>query len=159
MAESTQTLSCLLLPVVDKFLLLPNVSIAEIVDYAKTEASTNGPKWLLGHIDWRGLRLPVVSYDALNGGASDAGALHEGDSAAPSNTKGRIAILNTIGATHDKRPFIAMVTQGIPRLAKVNSEMLQPIEGETGPADLMLVELEGQTAVIPNIEYIEAQLA
>ena len=41
MSENAQILPCVLLPVIDRQLLLPNVSVAEIVDYAST--GTGGP--------------------------------------------------------------------------------------------------------------------
>lgn len=148
MSENPQILSCVLLPVVDRQLLLPNVSVAEIVDYAQPEPVDNGPAWLMGYLVWRGIRLPVISYDAANGG----------DAVFPETQRGRIAVLNTITDTHQRLPFVAIVTQGIPRLAKVEESLLRQLEADTGPADLMVVDMEGQTLTIPNVEYLE-QLA
>ncbi|MFE8070195.1 chemotaxis protein CheW [Marinobacteraceae bacterium S3BR75-40.1] len=146
MAENQEILSCVTIPVADRQLLLPNVSIAEIVDYAEPEAA-DGPEWLHGYLQWRGLRLPVVSYEAANG----AGSVPP-----PAGRRGRIAVLNTISEYHDRLPFLALVTQGIPRQAKVEASQLQVRDGaETGPADIMVVNFEGEELTIPSLEYLE----
>lgn len=146
MAENSKVLPCVLIPVTDRQLLLPNVSIAEIVDYAEPELSTDGPDWLAGFLNWRGIRLPVISYDAANGRTTSL----------PENARGRVAILNTIGDGHGAMPFLAMITQGIPSQTKLSEAQVNQSEGETGPADLMVVDVDGHTAYIPNLEYLES---
>lgn len=146
MADSSQVLPCVLIPVTDRQLLLPNVSIAEIVDYAEPETTEDGPAWLVGYLNWRGLKLPVISYDGANGG----------EKRQPDAVRGRIAVLNTISQSHQNMPFLAMITQGIPSQAKLTEEQVQETEGETGPADLMVVDVDGHTAYIPNLEYLES---
>ncbi|SFL89436.1 chemotaxis protein CheW [Marinobacter zhejiangensis] len=145
MSENSQLLPCVMIPMAGQQLLLPNVSIAEIVDYASVERRDNAPLWLLGDIQWRGLTLPVISYDIANGGKAGA----------PASSRGRVAILNTIGEHHNSLPFLAIVTQGIPSQARIASSQVQEREGEPGPADLMLVDVDGEGARIPNLEYLE----
>lgn len=146
MAENSQVLPCVLIPVTDRQLLLPNVSLAEIVDYAEPVRAEDGPDWLVGYLNWRGLDLPVISYDAANGGTA----------VSPDSHRGRVAVLNTISASHPEMPFLAMVTQGIPSQTKLSEPQIRESEGETGPADLMVVDVEGHTAYIPNLEYLES---
>jgi len=52
---------CVLIPVRDQTLLLPNVAIAEIVDY-DLETDNSERRWFLGRIQWRGVSLPVLSW-------------------------------------------------------------------------------------------------
>lgn len=149
MSENNQTLSCVIIPMNGRQLLLPNVTIAEVVDYASSDAGANTPEWLVGHLNWRGLELPVISYDAANGAALTI----------PGDNRGRIVVLNTIGDRHQQVPFMALVTQGIPSQARLTDEQIRTLDGETGPADLMQVEVEGDTAWIPNLEYLESLAA
>ncbi|MBS8239835.1 chemotaxis protein CheW [Marinobacter lipolyticus] len=149
MSENSQTLSCVIIPMNGRQLLLPNVTIAEVVDYASSDAGANTPEWLVGHLNWRGLELPVISYDAANGAALTI----------PGDNRGRIVVLNTIGDRHQQVPFMALVTQGIPSQARLTDEQIRTLDGETGPADLMQVEVEGDTAWIPNLEYLESLAA
>lgn len=146
MTDTTQTLTCVLIPMKDRQLLLPNVSVAEVVDHATDLAPGNGPDWLAGYLEWRGLRLPVVSYEAANGG----------DPIHPARGRGRVVVLNTIGAHHQALPFLAVVTQGIPSQTRLEATQIQASgDGSTGPADLMIVDLEGEQVYIPNMEFLE----
>ncbi|AZZ90064.1 chemotaxis protein CheW [Hahella sp. KA22] len=146
MVEQTSgQISCLLIPVQGKNLLLPNASIAEIVDYQAPEPVEDGADWLLGYIRWRGLRLPLMSYDKANKSASGAQSAHT-----------RIAVTNTIGDKHKQLPFMAFVTQGLPRLMKVRSEEVSAHEkADLGPMDKMMVKVSGEEAIIPSLEQME----
>jgi chemosensory pili system protein ChpC len=146
MNENSQTLPCVMIPVSDRQLLLPNVSIAEVVDFNSSDAGPNTPDWLVGFLDWRGLTLPVISYDAANGGQLTV----------PGDNRGRIIVLNTIGAQHNQAPFMALITQGIPSQTRLDESQLRTLEGEAGPADIMQVEVDGEPAWIPNLEFLEA---
>ncbi len=146
MKDNTHVLSCVIIPMRDHQLLLPNVSIAEVVDYAKVEPRDAMPDWLLGDLEWRGLTLPALSYDAANGSAT----IETGDG------RGRVVILNTIGDGHHKLPFIALVTQGIPSQIRLTEKQIRAVEGDIGPADLMQVDVEGETVCIPNLTYLES---
>ncbi|HLV77907.1 MAG TPA: chemotaxis protein CheW [Marinobacter sp.] len=146
MNDNSQTLSCVMIPVSDRQLLLPNVSIAEVVDLNSTDPDPNAPDWLVGFLSWRGLTLPVVSYDVANGGLLTV----------PGENRGRIIVLNTIGQGHDQAPFMALVTQGIPSQIRLEESQLRKLDSEPGPADLMQVEVDGEAAWIPNLEYLES---
>nr|WP_285903248.1 chemotaxis protein CheW [Alkalimarinus sediminis] len=137
------------MPVVGGSLVLPNVSVAEIVDYQTPEAIPDSPEWFLGNIKWRGVTLPVISYERLN------------DTPLPDNLNNtRIAVINTIGKDHQALPFFALVTQGIPRQTKIDQESIKEVEeGDAlGAADLMKVVIMGDEAIIPNVEYIESMI-
>lgn len=83
------------------------------------------PDWLVGYLNWRGLDLPVISYDAANGGHL----------AVPGDNRGRVVVLNTIGEHHHDMPFMALVTQGIPSQARLTEADIRQREDENGPAD------------------------
>ncbi|MDX1635495.1 MAG: chemotaxis protein CheW [Marinobacter sp.] len=146
MSDNSQLLPCVMIPMIDRQLLLPNVSIAEVVDYVGSEPDRDAPEYILGRLNWRGLDLPVISYDAANGGRA----------VIPQGNRGRIIVLNTIGQHHAELPFMAIVTQGIPSQARLTEDQIRPLEAEVGPADLMVVDVDGHTAHIPNLEYLES---
>ncbi|WP_077529985.1 chemotaxis protein CheW [Vreelandella utahensis] len=144
MAENPEQLSCVLIPVQDTTLLLPNVSIAEIVDYEPDPADED-QEWVLGRLQWRGVNLPVLSWEAANGG----------DPFPPEGRRGRILVLNTITERHEAMPFMAMATRGIPRQAKVSPEELRREPDADGDATLMTVIFEGEHCVIPDMAVLE----
>jgi len=147
MAKTTGQISSLFIPVTHNNLLLPNAAVAEIIDYVPPEPVSGTPAWFLGYVQWRGVQLPVLSYDLING--HEAGAL---------SPRARIAVINSIGEQHKSLPFFALLCQGIPRLVKVQQEEISEQEQPGGPADQMLVRVSGEDAAIPNLEFLARQL-
>lgn len=139
---------CVLVPVGDIRLLLPNATIAEVITQSEPEPFPEGPAWLLGRIDWRGWQVPVVSFTTLAG-------LEHGDA----ELSVRVAVLKALGG-NPKLPFIAVLTQGFPRLTTLNSELIIPThDGKPLPLGVAAnVLVRDDVAVIPDLEWIEATL-
>jgi chemosensory pili system protein ChpC len=138
---------CLLIPLKDKNLILPNVAVAEIVPFSHLLTTASNVDWMLGRIDWRGVPIPVVCYEML----SNQGA------PAP-NPDARFAIINGVG-DHAEMPFYAMLVQGIPRLMHVHEDDIQTVEAmNMGPYDQSAVTIEREPAIIPNLDLVEQEL-
>jgi chemosensory pili system protein ChpC len=146
MAEAPEQIASLLIPMIGRPLLLPNVAIAEIVTWDEPEKSEGAPPWLLGKIDWRGSPIPVVSLELMN--SSDIEDAHVGQ---------RLAVINGVGEY--KNSFYAISVQGIPRLVRVFPEELGNEESATeDQAYDMMVMVSGERAVIPDLVTVERAL-
>lgn len=139
---------CVLVPVGEARMLLPNATIAEVVTHSAPEPVEGAPDWLLGRIAWRGWRVPLVSFTRLCGA-------EEGDAELSS----RVAVLKTLGG-NAQMPFMALVTQGFPRLTTLNAELIIPTHDgtELPPGIRARVLVRDDVAVIPDMEGIEAEL-
>ena len=144
MSDSQKIIACLYLPVHQQQLLLPNVSVAEVVSYQAPTEPKDKPDYFLGYVSWRGINIPVISFEQAN---------QQQSLKATSNA--RIVVINTIGEHHKELPFFAIVTQGIPRLVKVASDLIKPVKGKNDKAELSTIKLDGEEAVIPNLAYLE----
>jgi len=144
-SDDQSIIPSLYLPVSKQQLLLPNVSVAEVVSYQAPTNSPTTPDYFLGMIEWRGINIPVISYELAN---------KEIPSKLTKNA--RIAVINTIGKHQASLPFFAIVTQGIPRLVKVQDDLIKSIEKNTGKADSIIVKVDGEEAIIPDIEFLES---
>lgn len=133
----------LMIPLATDTLLLPTVTVAEIVSPTTPEAVPDSPDWLLGYIHWRDQRVPLMSVELLSGGAM----------AQPRATS-RVVILNNTGVSQDL-PFIAIVADGIPKLAHVAAEDLSISDNSPGAFQNMRVILNGEEAVIPEVSSLE----
>lgn len=143
-SDSHQEVASLLVPIVDKLLLMPNVTVAEIVPVAQVLPVANSPEWLLGEFPWRELKLPLISYEMLNGHAKPG-----------INSRCRIAVLNTTDEANDVG-FVAILTQGLPRLARVTpDEIVESKDAPTDNYDEMAISWSGELASIPAIARIE----
>ena len=144
MSDTQKIIACLYLPVNQQQLLLPNVSIAEVVGYQTPEEPIDKPDYFLGYVTWRGIRIPLLSYELANS-----------QSASKITANARIAVINSIGEHHDALPFFAILTQGIPRLVKVASDLIKPVKSKVNKAETTTVKIDGEEAVIPNLSFLE----
>lgn len=140
---------CVLVPVGQLRLLLPNATVAEVITLPTPEPVEGAPEWLLGRIAWRGWRVPLVSFTKLAGAP-------EGDA----DLAVRVAVLKALG-NNARLPFIAVVTQGFPRLTTLNAELIIPThDGAPLPSGVKAqVLVRDDIAVIPDLEGIEVELA
>jgi len=130
-------------------LVLPNTAIAEVVAYTQPELPEEGaPEWFLGHISWRGYRVPVASYEQMIN-----------QSGSKPDRRSRFIILNSITADSNL-PFYGLLATGIPRLMSVDSNSIQnaPEIGETDSLIMRHVIVDKHAAVIPDQYELEALL-
>ncbi|MEW9624046.1 chemotaxis protein CheW [Rhodanobacter geophilus] len=139
---------CVLVPAGSLRMLLPNATVAEVITQPAHETVDGAPDWLVGRITWRGWRVPLVSFARLAGAG-------EGDA----ELTVRVAVLKALGG-HPKLPFIALLTQGFPRLTTLNAELIIPTHdgNELSPGVRAQVLVRDDVAVIPDLEGIEGEL-
>lgn len=139
-----QEVASLLIPMNGNMLLVPNVTVAEIVPVSQVTPVLRSPDWYLGNCRWREQTVPLLAYEVLNG-----------DEKPFVNARSRFAVLNTTG-TDNSLPFIAVLTQGLPRLARVTDEEITKRDDVDNKAfELMHVSWAGEEAVIPDIPKME----
>lgn len=142
----------LLLPLAGTRLLVPNAVVAEVVGFSGANSdSEDGPSWLLGEITWQGKQVPVLSFEAMR----------EGGRPAALNPRARVAILNCIMGASDL-VSLGIVTEGHPHLVRVDRGILtfdDRQEPESDSPVLCRVFIANAEALIPNLEFIEKELA
>ena len=135
---------CMLLPMVGYSIILPTVTVAEMSSVKPLLPVKETPDWLLGMYEWRNTKVPVIAIDVLNGEKKE-----------DINPNGRIAVLNGTGVT-EKLPFIALHTQGIPRMARVgDKDIVEDPDGKKKPFNLMHVKVGLDSYVLPDVAALE----
>ena len=140
--------ACLFIPVKEKTLLLPNVSVAEIISFEQPVRRPEMPPWFLGHVEWRNTLVPVVSFELANGERPDL-----------DDSIDRIAVINSVSA-QSRMPFFAIPVTGIPRLVRVTPESIAPMSTRHKLAEHAAVTVgeQKEEAVIPNLDHLERML-
>lgn len=142
--KKVQEVASLLIPIQGRLLLAPNVTVAEIVPVSQVIPVADAPAWYLGNCSWREQTIPLLSFEVMNG--EDKPGV---------SSRSRFAVLNTTGV-NESLPFIAILTQGLPRLARVTEEEITEREdADNKPFELMHVSWAGEEAVIPHVEAME----
>ncbi|MDO8343402.1 MAG: chemotaxis protein CheW [Cellvibrio sp.] len=142
--KKVQEVASLLIPIQGRLLLAPNVTVAEIVPVSQVIPVEGAPAWYLGNCSWREQTIPLLSFEVMNGEDKPGVA-----------SRSRFAVLNTTGV-NESLPFIAILTQGLPRLARVTEEEISEREdADNKTFELMHVSWAGEEAVIPHVEAME----
>lgn len=142
------TVRCLLLPLYNMTLLVPNTMVAEVIDYKPADSAAQMPEWITGILPWRGKNIPVVSFEHLLG----QDVIFRSDD-------NRYVICNTLNG-NARVPFIAIEVQGIPYLSMVNNEMLEPDNenNDEEPAVLVSLRLNKERVIVPNLDVFEKMI-
>lgn len=142
--KKIEEVASLLIPVQGRQLLAPNVTVAEIVPVSQVVPVQDAPAWYLGNCSWREQTIPLLAFEVMNG-----------EDKPNVTSRSRFAVFNTTGI-HESLPFIAIITQGLPRLARVTEEEITEREdADKKPFELMHVSWAGEEAVIPDVEAME----
>jgi chemosensory pili system protein ChpC len=149
--KSADEVYAVLMKLAGDTLLLPNAAIAEVVSAERLqEAAAGGPAWLAGTINYNELTLPVLRFEVMNGGTQ-----------AEDTRRLRVAILHGITERLHAGQY-AVLCQGYPHLVTLNREALKKeSRAATDREDLVLarVKIANTSALIPNLELMEAELA
>ena len=140
----TRHLTGLLLPLSDRNLILPNVAVAELVDYQQGTFDLDTPPWYLGRVTWRNRQIPLLSFESACGQKTVIGE------------RARIVILNALGGRADLK-FIALLVQGIPRSCKLDSQ-LSYVDVPLCALEQAAVQVGEQVAKVPDLLALEGLL-
>jgi len=145
----TQTeIRCMLIPLHEGRLLLPNAAVAEVIGYRDPDPVANGADWLQGRVSWRQRDLPVVDFERMLGRPDLGGGIRQ-----------RIAVCYALSPDAD-RPMLGIVAQGIPRLLRVSRQAIESADaGEPGESPVrMTLSVGGESLLVPDLDYLQAQL-
>lgn len=137
----TREIRTIVAPLMTGHILLPNVTVAELMGFVVPEPLKEGPEWILGELVWNGWQVPVISIEPL---------LVKGHSNSVSS-KARILIIKTLGESTQVN-YLGLLIQGLPRLRKVTSEnLVENNKGEDHELVFSRVTIDELDAFIPDI--------
>jgi len=141
--NTEDVIRCMLLPLAEDWLLLPNVTVAEVIAFVEPkQVSEDGI--LLGHIDWRGVNVPVMSFEDVCGLAKKENSIRD-----------RLAILyNPEGDT--KKPYIGIKLTDIPKSFRAEANNLIEENISIERTDLIVKQLSNdeRRLFIPDMDAI-----
>lgn len=140
----TSNLTGLLLPLADRNLILPNVAVAELIDYQPGAFDLDSPPWYLGLVTWRDRKIPLLSFESACGNKTVIG------------DRARIVVLNALGGRAHLK-FLALLVQGIPRSYKLDSQ-LSYVDVPLCSLEHAAVQVAEQVAKVPDLLALEELL-
>jgi chemosensory pili system protein ChpC len=139
-----------LVPISETRLLLPNAVIAEVITFVSPDPVATKATWLLGKVNWRNYKLPLVSIASFAGFVGRESLLNV-----------KIAILKGLSG-QAQVPYLAILTQGFPKLTVVGPESVQVdtvAQRRDGIAMSVRLTADEADAHIPDLDAIEGAVA
>ncbi|MBT4159987.1 MAG: chemotaxis protein CheW [Gammaproteobacteria bacterium] len=149
MSEVADKLNVYVIRMQKQGVLLPADAIAEIIPYEPLQRIEETPDWLLGLLGWRGVQVPVVSFEMLTV-----------ERASFSLVSVSSASLVIVRGTTDQAslPFYALVSQTVPEPYDISMEMLFETGESVERTESSRVRFHDDVLSIPNLDYVEAAL-
>jgi chemosensory pili system protein ChpC len=145
MPKIQSTIRCLLIPNGGGQLLLPSTIVAEVFDYNEPELVFNDqPKWLLGMINWREQRVPLLSIE-------EALSLHKKE--VPLK-KYHTVVLYGLESTQTM-PFYGFRATNVPGSLAVVEKTLIRFNVEKRKGLVFNVEHDSNQVLLPDVNYLE----
>lgn len=149
MSEAELELPTFLVPLQKSNLLIPNATVAEIIPYEPLQRVPDSPDWLLGILGWRGVQVPVVSFEMLT--------VERGSFSLVSVSSASLVVLKAPGGKQRLR-FFAIVAQTLPRLYRIKADEIFDIGETPARTELMRVRFADDLVAIPDLDYVESAI-
>lgn len=149
MSASEATLPIYLVALQKSRLLLPASAVAEIIPYEPLQRIGDTPDWFVGILGWRGVQVPVVSFETLT--------FNRGSFSLVSVSSASLVILRTL-RTRDDLPFYAIVAQAVPELLQLSKNSIDDSLEEIEETELAKAKIGENIVSVPDLEYLEASI-
>lgn len=150
MPQNEQLIKSIILTLKNELVVVPNASVAEIISVQGVREVKDTPGWMLGKARWRGVELPVVSYEAAGG-----------DDAQAVNVNTQVAVMYSADEDANKKyPYIGLAMHGVPHVSTFSREQIRIDEKASAdhPMVAQRVRINGAAAGILDIDAIEGML-
>ncbi len=141
---------CMLIPLRQHYLLLPNTTIAEVIPLSKQlfASQTTKQSFIVGECHWRDGILPVIDLENLIGKPADV----------ERRAANKLCIVNGINDNTAVEHY-ALPCCGAPQLITLNEAALQTTVHDAAQEWLYCqIKIGNKTALIPNLDDIETHL-
>ncbi len=137
---------CLTLNFFSYKMLIPNASVAEVIEpKSKIEPRLGAPEWFGGLMTWREQDVPVLIFEKIM----------NIEASKPQKYR-RVLILNTPG-NQGCAPFTALGCQSIPSLTLIEETRLAT--SSIMSEQVIHIKLDGENYIIPNISLLEEKVS
>ncbi|MCH7742029.1 MAG: chemotaxis protein CheW [Proteobacteria bacterium] len=130
-------------------ILLPQSTVAEIIPYEPLQRVEGTPDWFLGLLGWRGVQVPVSSFEMLT--------VERASFSLASVSSASLVVIRGLNNQEDL-PYHAMVAQTRPRLVELTAEMLFETGEVPEKTETARIRFEDDIISIPDLDYVEAAI-
>ncbi len=149
MSDIATELTVFMVPLQKSNILVPSTTVAEIIPYEPLQRVQDTPDWFLGFLAWRGIEVPVASFEMLT--------IERASFSLVSVSSASLIILRALGGESDFN-YMAIVAQAMPETIQVTADELFETGEPAEKTELMKARFADQIISIPDFDYIETEI-
>ena len=153
MTKDTELIKCVILTLRKQNVIVPNALVAEIISVKDIQESKAGPAWMLGKMSWRGVDVPLLSFEAANGDKNVSKV----------NLNTQAVVLYAVGKNGElsDSPYLGLVMSGVPHVSQFNREQIAIDDEalEEHPMVAQKVRINGARVSILDVDAMVSMVA
>jgi len=143
--QTTDFIPCMLIPLKEHYLLLPNSTVAEVIPMPRLSPPISKPNYWVGECSWHSTTLPVIDLESLVAGNNS-----EVDDA------NKLCVLHGINDEAQIGVY-SLPCYGVPQLIHLNESALKlALDSEDSDFLHYQITIGNKIAYIPNLDAIES---
>lgn len=141
---TTDFIPCMLIPLQQHYLLLPNSTIAEVIPMPRFQPAENKPTYWVGHYAWQNQDIAIIDLESI----IDQTPYHH-------DQANKLCVLYSIN--DNALPAYALPCHGAPQLIHLNESALKLVHDDTqlSPYLHCRTHIGNKIAYIPNLDKLE----
>lgn len=142
---STDFIPCMLIPLHQHYLLLPNTTIAEVIPMPRITLAEDKPSYFIGQYPWKSHRLAILDLENL--------VENEDGHSEQAN---KLCIIYSINQ-ETKLQAYALPCHGAPQLIHLNETALKLVDNRDATSEFLhcRTHIGNKIAYIPNLDRLE----
>jgi chemosensory pili system protein ChpC len=146
--KPTDFIPCILIPLKQHYLMLPNSTIAEIIPIPKLNPANSSATFWVGQYQWQDDSLAVIDLDSM---------IEQRPSACDEANK--LCIIRSINTSNNHSSY-AIPCYGAPQLIHLTESALKIVEDAEPSAFIHCqIRVGNKIAYIPNLDNIETEIS
>ncbi len=151
MAKDTQLIKCVILMLRKQNVIMPEALVAEIISVKDVKTIKEAPDWFLGNMKWRGVEVPLLSFEASGG---------EQISKVNLNTQAVVLYAVSKKGEHSVNPYLGLIMSGVPHVSSFSRTQMHTDEEvlETHPMVAQKIRINGASVSILDVDAMVAMV-
>ena len=145
--QSTDFIPCMLIPLQQHYLLLPNTTLAEVIPMPQLDEVNGKPQYWVGQCNWHSWQIPVIDLEGM-----------VQDNPADTADANKLCVIRGINDSSSVSVY-GLPCYGVPQLFYLTESALKPVENADESNYLhSQIQIGNNIAYIPNLDNIESAL-
>ncbi|MDT8281280.1 MAG: chemotaxis protein CheW [Gammaproteobacteria bacterium] len=151
MRNDKKSIKCVILTLKKQNVMIPDALVAEVISVKDIQSGEDKPGWYIGDMKWRGVDVPLLSFEACGG-----------EKISRVNLNTQAVVLFAVGKSGEvsKSPYVALVMSGVPHVSSFSHDQIRADDdsSEAHPMVAQKARINGASVSILDVDAMVAML-